>query len=69
MGADGGSIAGRQELVQTVKRVATVHSLRAQARAQANSCALSQEPLRAPVVACAMGNLFNKDALLEYLLA
>ena len=31
-------------------------------------CALSKKPLRVPVVACAHGRLYNKDAIYEYLL-
>ena len=56
-------------MVRTKKRAVSVHSLKEQAKGQSNSCALSQEPLRAPVVMCAMGQLFNKDALIEYMLA
>ena len=69
MGCDGGTIAGRKDMVATVKRTVTAHSVKEQARGSSNSCAMSQEPLRAPVVACRMGLLFNKAALLEYLLA
>jgi hypothetical protein len=69
MGCDGGTIAGRKDMVQTKKRVISAHSIKSQARSQVNTCALSQTPLRAPVVACAMGLLFNKDAVIEYLLA
>jgi hypothetical protein len=69
MGCDGGTIAGRKDLVKVKGRSINAHSSRAIARAKVNSCALSQQPLRAPVVACAMGQLLNKDALIEYLLA
>ncbi|XP_076870076.1 replication termination factor 2 isoform X2 [Brachyhypopomus gauderio] len=31
-------------------------------------CALSQERLRRPIVACGLGRLYNKDAIIEYLL-
>ncbi|XP_009080578.1 PREDICTED: protein RTF2 homolog, partial [Acanthisitta chloris] len=31
-------------------------------------CALSQEKLRPPIVACELGRLYNKDAVIEYLL-
>ncbi|KAF4802466.1 hypothetical protein TURU_025215 [Turdus rufiventris] len=31
-------------------------------------CALSQEKLRRPIVACELGRLYNKDAIIEYLL-
>jgi len=39
-----------------------------QARARWFFCALSKRPLQEPVVSCALGKLYNKDALLEYLL-
>lgn len=68
MGADGGSIVGRQELVTTKKAAVQLHNPKEVARDQANSCTLSHEPLKAPVVACALGQLYNKTALLEYLL-
>ncbi|NWX20230.1 RTF2 protein, partial [Aegotheles bennettii] len=31
-------------------------------------CALSQEKLRRPIVACELGRLYNKDAIIEFLL-
>uniref|UniRef100_A0A8C2IZI2 Replication termination factor 2 n=1 Tax=Cyprinus carpio TaxID=7962 RepID=A0A8C2IZI2_CYPCA len=31
-------------------------------------CALSQEKLKRPIVACELGRLYNKDAIIEYLL-
>mmetsp|Transcript_1375 Transcript_1375/g.3022 ORF Transcript_1375/g.3022 Transcript_1375/m.3022 type:complete len:319 (+) Transcript_1375:125-1081(+) len=34
-----------------------------------SSCWLSQEPLRDPVVACRLGNLYNKEALINALLS
>lgn len=33
-----------------------------------NYCALSQEILRRPIVACELGRLYNKDAVIEFLL-
>lgn len=36
--------------------------------AQWNYCALSQEILRRPIVACELGRLYNKDAVIEFLL-
>eukprot|EP00405_Crypthecodinium_cohnii_P016511 CAMPEP_0206456328 /NCGR_PEP_ID=MMETSP0324_2-20121206/22300_1 /ASSEMBLY_ACC=CAM_ASM_000836 /TAXON_ID=2866 /ORGANISM="Crypthecodinium cohnii, Strain Seligo" /LENGTH=274 /DNA_ID=CAMNT_0053927237 /DNA_START=61 /DNA_END=881 /DNA_ORIENTATION=- len=32
------------------------------------TCFLSQEPLRDPIVACKLGNLYNKETLINYLL-
>lgn len=36
--------------------------------AQWNYCTLSQEVLRRPIVACELGRLYNKDAIIEFLL-
>lgn len=33
------------------------------------TCALSGQPLQPPVVACFLGNLYNKASVLEFLLA
>jgi hypothetical protein len=64
MGADGGSIPKRVELVKTKARTTTQ---------QKNNdswkyCAFSKEPLRAPVVTCKRGRLYNKEAVLQFLL-
>ena len=32
------------------------------------NCAISKNPLHPPVVACELGNLYNKDSLIQYLL-
>ena len=37
------------------------------AKARATICALSKEPLKHPIVACWLGFLFNKEAILEAL--
>ncbi len=34
-----------------------------------NNCALTQERLRRPVVACQMGRMYNKEAIIEWMLA
>ncbi len=51
MGNDGGSIPGRQELVKTKKHKRKLKKDLV-AKARATTCALSEEPLRKPVVAC-----------------
>jgi len=38
-------------------------------RLRMSHCFLSQEPLRDPVVACRLGNLYNKEALIGGLLS
>ncbi|XP_017335575.1 replication termination factor 2 isoform X1 [Ictalurus punctatus] len=67
MGCDGGTIPKRHELVKGPKKVEKVDKNAALA-AKWKYCCLSQEKLRRPIVACELGRLFNKDAIIEYLL-
>jgi len=67
MGNDGGSIPDRRDLVKN-KPKAEQADKNNQIIAQWLFCALSKRPLQEPVVSCALGKLYNKDALLEYLL-
>jgi len=67
MGCDGGTIPTRGELVKTKKKPEQL-SKETELSVKWQHCAVSQEPLRQPVVACRLGNLFNKEALIEYLL-
>lgn len=67
MGNDGGSIPDRRDLVKT-KAKAEQADRNNQTLAAWFFCALSKRPLQEPVVSCALGKLYNKDALLEYLL-
>ncbi|KAL6458388.1 hypothetical protein MHYP_G00336180 [Metynnis hypsauchen] len=67
MGCDGGTIPKRHELVKGPKKVEKVDK-NAELAAKWKYCALSQEKLRRPVVACELGRLYNKDAVIEYLL-
>ncbi|RKP40329.1 Rtf2 RING-finger-domain-containing protein, partial [Dimargaris cristalligena] len=67
MGNDGGTIPRRFEIVkQTAK--ATKLDEKTLRKALFAHCALSKRPLEAPLVACGLGNLYNKDAILEFLL-
>lgn len=67
MGNDGGSIPKRIELVKEKQK---------EVRPDQNAlkiatwffCALSKRPLQDPVVVCGLGKLYNKDAVIEYLL-
>ena len=68
MGNDGGSIPKRHELVKT-KTTRSRDSEAALTHQQWAYCALSKQPLRAPVVACPLGRMYNKDALIAHLLA
>lgn len=67
MGNDGGSIPDRRDLVRSKPKAEQADKAN-QTRARWFSCALSKRPLREPIVSCALGKLYNKDALLEYLL-
>lgn len=73
MGNDGGSIPKRRELVKEAARAPTAAQIK-EARAESqdhawNHCPLSSKPLAAPVVSDSLGTLYNKDSLLEFLLA
>ncbi|KAK3556897.1 hypothetical protein QTP70_022397 [Hemibagrus guttatus] len=67
MGCDGGTIPKRHELVKGPKKVEKVDK-NAELAAKWKYCSLSQEKLRRPIVACELGRLYNKDAVIEYLL-
>ncbi|KAJ8496001.1 hypothetical protein ONZ45_g12630 [Pleurotus djamor] len=61
MGNDGGSIPDRRDLAEQADKAN-------QTRARWFFCALSKRRLEEPIVSCSLGKLYNKDALLEYLL-
>ncbi|ESK91294.1 hypothetical protein Moror_2839 [Moniliophthora roreri MCA 2997] len=63
MGNDGGSIPDRRDLVKTKAKAEQADKAN-QTRARWFFCALSKEP----IVSCALGKLYNKDSILEYLL-
>jgi len=67
MGADGGSIPRRDELVKE-KPKEEKPDLKEITRIKWFLCAISKETLKAPVVACKYGNLFNKEAVIRGLL-
>ncbi|CAL8340386.1 unnamed protein product [Merluccius merluccius] len=67
MGCDGGTIPKRHELVKGPKKVEKVDR-NAELAAKWKYCALSQEKLRRPIITCELGRLYNKDAVIEYLL-
>ncbi|KAM6979437.1 replication termination factor 2 [Aplochiton taeniatus] len=67
MGCDGGTIPKRHELVKGPKKVEKVDK-NAELAAKWKYCALSTEKLRRPIVACELGRLYNKDAVIEYIL-
>ncbi|KAF8508762.1 Rtf2 RING-finger-domain-containing protein [Gautieria morchelliformis] len=67
MGNDGGSIPDRRDLVRN-KPKAEQADRHNQMIARWFFCALSKRPLQEPIVSCPLGKLYNKDAILEYLL-
>ncbi|ERF69360.1 hypothetical protein EPUS_08833 [Endocarpon pusillum Z07020] len=72
MGNDGGSIPTRRELVkETARNLTTTELKETQKEHLAHRwswCPLSHRPLRRPVVSDCAGLLYNKDAVLQYLL-
>ncbi|KAM9260266.1 replication termination factor 2 isoform 4-T4 [Cariama cristata] len=67
MGCDGGTIPKRHELVKGPRKVEKVDK-NAELVARWYYCALSQEKLCRPIVACELGRLYNKDAIIKFLL-
>ena len=67
MGADGGTIPTRCELVQTRKKPEQKDkdSVRIY---KWQFCSLTQQPLVRPIVACELGRLYNKEPIIEKLL-
>ncbi|KAF3491122.1 replication termination factor [Arthroderma uncinatum] len=72
MGNDGGSIPTRRELVKEAARNPNTTQLKETLREHLEhfwtTCPLSHKRLLHPIVSDAVGNLYNKDALLQYLL-
>ncbi|KAJ1816156.1 Replication termination factor 2 [Coemansia sp. RSA 2599] len=67
MGNDGGSIPRRNEMVREKKKDEKIDR-KAQILAMFSSCALSKQPLQQPIVGDGLGRLYNREAVLEYLL-
>lgn len=67
MGGDGGSIPRREELVRQRQRPEQ-RDRNADMAAKWRHCAVSQSKLERPVVACELGRLYSKLALLQFLL-
>ncbi|KAJ8107332.1 hypothetical protein OPT61_g8941 [Boeremia exigua] len=72
MGNDGGSIPKRRELVKEAAKALTTTQAKEQLTEQQeyhwSTCPLSRKPLATPVVGDAAGTLYNKDAVIEFLL-
>ncbi|KAG5301749.1 DUF602 domain-containing protein [Histoplasma ohiense] len=72
MGNDGGSIPRRCELVKSATRNPTTAELKETLREHLehywSTCPLSHKQLLAPIVSDSSGTLYNKDAILKFLL-
>ncbi|KAK9382313.1 Rtf2 RING-finger-domain-containing protein [Kockiozyma suomiensis] len=73
MGNDGGSIPTRRELVNLSSREATSSQVFEKNQLTAEflwkTCRLSLKPLDLPIVSDYLGRLYNKDAILEWLIS
>ncbi|KJH42523.1 hypothetical protein DICVIV_11480 [Dictyocaulus viviparus] len=67
MGADGGTIPKRCELVKKKKKVEKLDKSVRNATKWKN-CQLSQQPLKKPIIACRYGRLYNKETVIEAIL-
>ncbi|XP_077296312.1 replication termination factor 2 [Arctopsyche grandis] len=67
MGCDGGTIPKRDELVK-LKKKPEQKDKDAELAFKWRHCALSQQVLQQPIVACSLGRLYTKSTLIEYLL-
>lgn len=67
MGCDGGTIPRRDELVKTKKKKEEKDK-KADLAAKWKYCVISSNKLTNPIVSCELGRLYNKDAVIEYLL-
>lgn len=70
MGNDGGVIAVKRRFMRNCHRKGKTQKLDPEAlrKKQVTTCALTEEPLKEPIVACELGNLYNKEALIERLI-
>ncbi|CAJ0592540.1 unnamed protein product [Cylicocyclus nassatus] len=67
MGADGGTIPKRCELVKKKKKAEKLDRSVKNASKWRN-CQLSQQPLKKPIIACRYGRLYNKETVIEAIL-
>ncbi|KRT80941.1 hypothetical protein AMK59_5695 [Oryctes borbonicus] len=67
MGCDGGTIPRRDELVK-VKKKPEAKDKDSELSFQWKHCCITQQALKAPIVTCGLGRLYNKEALIEALI-
>ncbi|KAJ5729321.1 uncharacterized protein N7483_003829 [Penicillium malachiteum] len=72
MGNDGGSIPTRRELVKEAARAPSTAQVKEVQREQQEhawtTCLLSHKALARPIVSDSVGNLYNKDAVIQFLI-
>ncbi|KAJ5088258.1 hypothetical protein N7456_011874 [Penicillium angulare] len=72
MGNDGGSIPTRRELVREAARAPSTAQVKETQREQQEhawtTCPLSHKSLARPIVSDSVGNLYNKDAVIQFLI-
>ncbi|KAI1703106.1 rtf2 RING-finger domain-containing protein [Ditylenchus destructor] len=64
MGADGGTIPKRCELVRNKKKKEKIDK-NVRAAVSWRTCQITQLPLEKPIVACKLGRLYNKEAIIK----
>lgn len=67
MGCDGGTIPRRDELVKTKKKK-EAKDKNAEIIGKWKYCSISSNKLQRPIVSCELGRLYNKEAIIEYIL-
>ena len=67
MGADGGSIPRRAEMVKTKAKTEVLDDSEI-LKTQWTCCYISKKPLEKPIVACSLGRLYNKESVVLYLM-
>lgn len=67
MGADGGSIPRRAEMVKTKVKPELLDDSEI-LKTQWTCCYISKKPLEKPIVACQLGRLYNKESVVLYLM-
>ncbi len=73
MGGDGGSTATERKYMRETKEnnsnvVECGKSKKYTQMMRSRTCALSNQPLKEPIVCCELGNIYNREALIEALL-
>ena len=66
-GNDGGSIPSRDELCKLKQPKEKANPVEL-ARIKCLSCSITKFPLKDPIVVCDLGNLYNKETIIEYML-